>query len=1382
MSPAGSPAGDDGVVSGWTVVGAPPPPGATAMSLGGFLAVLDGLRERLVPFVGAGLAADAGAPSSATLTEALLAAAGEADDPDAQLFAVSDRLAATHGERWVQQTVADVVGRRPLRPTPALMALAKTASGLVITTNYDEAVEVSAAEVGREVVATTLRDFRGVLDPPTNTLVVLHLHGLAVEPDSIVLTEDSYARIRTDEVAQLLLRARGMAGRFLFVGHSLDEREAHIRRDVEWTTTAGVPQGEQRHLMVMSVTDVADAAPRAQALADDLGLRVFVHQDPHRGFRAVRLAAAVAAGRSAVREEDMAETLAPPDAHYVPHAVAPAEDLATPEARGRLLARTWQHGAQLAPDLDASTTRLLLVAGPGYGKSRELREIAARADRPALYLRLGGVTPLPHGVPVDVAFRSWMEQASAVQGNPSPRLTETRMRDESFVLLLDGLDEVAAALRPEVVAVLRAVVAAYPHHRWVIATRPVAEVGHFTDDFDHQTFAPDPSWVSRYAAGRGLDPASVDQYLSATPGVADLMEIPVFAVSVVDELTAGNEPPRTALELVLRLADARVQRDLRPLARPEALTSWLDRLALALELQGQTSIGVAALADTDLHAGLDLVPTPQFIGELALRSLVTDAAGVVAFPANIVQEARAARAVLQAGEAGQALLQSHVLIRLPPSRLGGAAVTGVRPDWLNTLELLLGAAEPSWRALVAQYDAVPAARATPSDAPERERHEAVTMLWTTYRQRRVWLSRGASGDERDDAGALRRLVAAGPPPKFVEELTAALSDPERTVRANALLVLAAVLPDSTLHEHVTRAITDPEPVVRRQAASVAVEHGFRDLSDLLARQAATDTDELARQTLCEFAIALADSDVRAVELARTLPTHLAERAWHEVARRVPRDRLLDLLAGPPPEPGLLEVLIDDTRIHQDPWTAQQVYALSTLLAKLPEEDAHHNGVEAVLTSHPLAALAGRLTAAPRPDGAYDLWRLVQALPDTQLTDTLSSLEADGAALAAAAGVSTTGPLDAATLELAQELLRQRMTPVTAPPLTAPRPSHAERRRQRVRAATTNVLDDTALDVLLAEPPSALETELDPQQQMRLTARVDEEVAAVIDGGALLRYAEQAQPTVPVRTVGALAWAAHLHRPIRPDRWPTVAMFLLRWRDERLAAWCRDNADSAAVEELLRRVAGRDPALGANAHTVVPQPWPVPLVETVLDAALQLAANGEPAAQTAAAGAAAALLGGGAADAVRASLPRPCPSWLLPYAVRLGDCEAERELLAGLLADPDGIPRWPLERATDWIPSISCGTSAELLEAVLRAALRRGREPHDLSALFNALNRICSVDVLSRYDALIADPVIPAASFLYYQRQAALAALLDGASRAELTSSAPFRLACELVQA
>ncbi len=153
--------------------------------------------------------------------------------------------------------------------------------------------------------------------------------------------------------------------------------------------------------------------------------------------------------------------------------------------------------------------------------------------------------------------------------------------------------------------------------------------------------------------------------------------------------------------------------------------------------------------------------------------------------------------------------------------------------------------------------------------------------------------------------------------------------------------------------------------MRRQAATVAIDHRFTDLSELLGTQAAADDDELARQTLGDFAIALAPTDERAIELARSLlPAGQSERAWREVANRVPRARLLELVPGPPVESVLLDVLLDDGAVHRAPWTAQEVCRLSEILTQLPEDFAHVNGVEAVLTSHPLAALAGRLTAAP----------------------------------------------------------------------------------------------------------------------------------------------------------------------------------------------------------------------------------------------------------------------------------------------------------------------------------------------------------------------------------------------------------------------------------
>ncbi len=226
------------------------------MSVADFVTVLSELRDRLVPLVGAGLAAEAGAPSGGTLISELAAAAGEPEPASTDLFDTADRLASTKGEAWLQQRVAHIVRAAPVRPTPPLMALAKTARRLIVTTNYDDAIEVSARAVGLAVVSATLTDFRAVLDPPDGTLVVLHLHGVVADPDSIVLTKDSYQRVFRSKVAQLVLTVSGISGRLMFVGHALAGREKHIHRDVAWTTTAGVPRGEQRHLLIRTATDV----------------------------------------------------------------------------------------------------------------------------------------------------------------------------------------------------------------------------------------------------------------------------------------------------------------------------------------------------------------------------------------------------------------------------------------------------------------------------------------------------------------------------------------------------------------------------------------------------------------------------------------------------------------------------------------------------------------------------------------------------------------------------------------------------------------------------------------------------------------------------------------------------------------------------------------------------------------------------------------------------------------------------------------------------------------------------------------------------------------------------------------------------------------------
>ncbi len=1355
-------------VTGWTAVGNPAPAGAESISAHEFVDVLGEQRDRLIPFVGAGLAEEAGAPSGSELVSALLAGADEPALPEADFFATVDRLATERGEEWVQRTVAETVNRSEPRPTSTLTALAKVASRLVITTNYDDAIEVSARAAGIEVVTATVQDFRPALGGPGNALVVMHLHGVASDPASIVLTRDSYERALTDEVMRLLLRSRGVTGRIVFVGQSLAEREAHVRRDVAWSTTAGVPTGEQRHLMVMSVPDIHDewAGRRAQSFVDDVGLRVFVFHDPERTFQAVRLVATVIAGRSALADEALAESMPVDDRHYVAHAVAPAEHLADATSRGGYLARTWQEGAEMTSDLDAREARLLLVAGGGYGKSRELREVARRADRHALYLRLSGVEQPREGVPSDILFLRWMERATCAQDNPSHALSADSLTDESYVLLLDGLDEVRSDLRPGVVDVINRVVERHPQHRWVVGSRPVPEVEGLSG-FVQYTWAPDGDWLQRYAGARGVSAEQVDRFLAGAPGIADLMAVPVFAVSVVDELHDGREPPRTALDLVLALADARVVGDRRPLADPAGLTAWLDRVALAMQLRAVTETETGTLVAGGLHVDLGVAPTPDLVEDLAVRALVTDVGGAVRFPANIVQEARAARSVLSAGERGQDLLRAHVLVRLPVTGPYGIAVAGVRPGWANTLELLLGAADEQWRRLVAEYDPVLAARATPTDAAEPERHRAVATLWGTYVRRQVWLARGHDSTGRDDGGALRRLALAGPPPGFRDVLLMALGADDRTVRANALTVLSALLSIEDLRDHVRLAITDGDPVVRRQAASVAMELRDSDLSNALAAQAAVETDDLARQTLADFAVVLAPSNEHALALAeQAVSVEQADRAWREVTHRVPRQELIGLVEGPPPRGVLLDVLLDDGALHRNPWTPQEVCRLAEVLAVLPDDLRHADGVEKVLASQPLAALAGRLPAPPDELLKFHVGRLAAGWDSDELSRVITLLSGDASACASEAGVSPTDVPCTETVAIAREYLEATAWHAVAPPPNEPtRGSAAERRRVRLLAAAEELrADDVAL--LLRQTPSALDEVLDRTQQSRLDARTAEELTRLLDGGELDEETT-ARQKVPLSTLDLFTRAAHRGFPIEPRHWVAVTLSVLRAPDDRLKTWCLQNYDSGLADELSDRLTQEPPAAAAAAHEVVPNPWPDALVRAVLDATVDVASAPDPIAQHRAARTVAALVQGGATDLIRQRLPEPCPAWLLPLAVTLHNCEAERALLEEVLADTGSIWRWPDPPAADWLAALQCKSSADLLEAVLSAALVDGHETNDLRPLFSALDRVEGVDALVRYDRLIADGRIPAAPFLFYERQRALAVLLEDAAQETL---------------
>src|SRR2546430_1390571 len=134
-------------------------------------------RDRILPFVGAGLALTAGAPTAASLARHLASRTGVSVDPaHPSLTAVTRDAEDKHGAAVVRQHVAEIFSGLRLRPTPALTALCGNPERRILTTNYDDAIERAARERGIEPITLLPNDVRIVDDKPgRGKLYVIHL-------------------------------------------------------------------------------------------------------------------------------------------------------------------------------------------------------------------------------------------------------------------------------------------------------------------------------------------------------------------------------------------------------------------------------------------------------------------------------------------------------------------------------------------------------------------------------------------------------------------------------------------------------------------------------------------------------------------------------------------------------------------------------------------------------------------------------------------------------------------------------------------------------------------------------------------------------------------------------------------------------------------------------------------------------------------------------------------------------------------------------------------------------------------------------------------------------------------------------------------------------
>lgn len=195
--------------------------------------------------------------------------------------------------------------------------------------------------------------------------------------------------------------------------------------------------------------------------------------------------------------------------------------------------------------------RLVIVAGPGHGKSALLTAFVERlADGPLVPVSV----PLASFASVDANLLQFLGSTLNKELDVSadwPRLAEQGL----LVLLLDGLDEVPAAARPEVMRRLSMFSARYPLAPWILTVRDAAVLTGLPEATVVELMPLSDSDIERFAQtmqkymGK-LTPWELVLRLRLYPDLHRLARIPLFLMLLLTTTDLENPQPLTRGDLI----------------------------------------------------------------------------------------------------------------------------------------------------------------------------------------------------------------------------------------------------------------------------------------------------------------------------------------------------------------------------------------------------------------------------------------------------------------------------------------------------------------------------------------------------------------------------------------------------------------------------------------------------------------------------------------------------------------------------------------------------------------------------------------------------------------------------------------------------------------
>jgi hypothetical protein len=741
----------------------------------------------------------------------------------------------------------------PEGASPTVDALLRVPSRLLITLNYDPTFERRADELGidheRIVLSLQADEALAVLDAskPRERLMIVHAHGVADQPSTIVLDTVGYSKLLDSNSVQQFLAFTLLSNSLVFIGTTLDE--LHILHKL-------IEQRQLRkhHLLVTTAANVPAFKGRLAPATFFVLIRGYPNaEDDHRELTEFV--------ESFVKPPEEPAVIQPaPEGPVLPHITetTPADYLetilverSTPSEDDLTASFLVALGTRSALPLErvvAAGTRTLIEGAPGSGKSTLLLMIGQHQPASVIPLRLRAARLDLVGDPA-LLLPKWLEVAEAFR--EGELADPSRLDTELFHFLIDGLDEVTYGQQEHAAAQIVAVAAANPAHTFTVASRRVPALDAFDrPEWTRVVQTPGPGWATGYLAAHGIE---WNQLTAAAPllrDLRDLLALPFFLAHTARLFKEGRlaDAP-DLLTLVGRFIDAALAEAEETLPR-DLTRQWLRRVALAMALGTRTEIRLSELAEM-LPAELEIAGNSKDVAErlVSARLFRESGEGRYAFVHRLFGEVLTTEALLDVDPNDSRLLDV-VAPTLSERR------RGVRSDWLVPMTLL-ATSSTDWRQALADRDELAAARAVPSDAPLEERLRAARLIWDTYVRWRIWISDYDRESITEDSRVLARLLSAGGLEELQGEIRNSLDYGDRETIGNAIKVLARV-GDGSIEPQLRRILeSNDDYVLRRMAALAARDLKLDSLFFLIAHRAINAVDSTEAQDAAYAAVDLA---------------------------------------------------------------------------------------------------------------------------------------------------------------------------------------------------------------------------------------------------------------------------------------------------------------------------------------------------------------------------------------------------------------------------------------------------------------------------------------------------------------------------------------------